>query len=259
MTEFRELADLFERLSATVGSGQPIEAALATVTASAVQAIDGAAAAAITRGLAGQFETVAPTSDLANRVDRIQYELMSGPCVDAALERTVFHANDLRTDHRWPEFGRRAADETGVLSMLSYRLYFEDDELQAALNVYATKVDAFDDVAEMTGLALATHAALGLTNAARLGRIEGLERALETNRDIGVAMGILMNRHLATKKQAFDLLRVASQRTHRKLGDIALDVIETGALSYPGARSDPAALDGAGLDGAGSGLAKLSD
>ena len=31
------------------------------------------------------------------------------------------------------------------------------------------------------------------------------------------------HRHLATKQQAFDLLRVASQRTHRKLGEIALD------------------------------------
>jgi hypothetical protein len=34
------------------------------------------------------------------------------------------------------------------------------------------------------------------------------------------------------------MLRVASQHTHRKLADIALDVIDTGDLDYPGPRHD---------------------
>jgi hypothetical protein len=234
MPEFRHLADLFVRLGLVVGTRLPVEDALAVVTGAAVEAIDGAEAAAITRGRSREFETIAATSDLPLQVDKIQYELMSGPCVDAVLEQTVFHSNDLRSDDRWPEFASRAVIETGVLSMLSFRMFFEDGDLLAGLNIYATTTDAFDELAETTGLVLATHAALALSGAVRLERIEHLERALETNRDIGVAMGILMKSHLATKRQAFDMLRVASQHTHRKLGDIALDVIETGQLALPG-------------------------
>ena len=57
-----------------------------------------------------------------------------------------------------------------------------------------------------------------------------MERALESSREIGTAIGILMARELCTADQAFDLLRVASQHTHRKLRDIAAHVKETGAL-----------------------------
>jgi hypothetical protein len=39
------------------------------------------------------------------------------------------------TDPRWPDFGKRAADETGIVSMLSVRLFLEDDDLVAALNM----------------------------------------------------------------------------------------------------------------------------
>jgi hypothetical protein len=33
-----------------------------------------------------------------------------------------------------------------------------------------------------------------------------------------------------TREQAFDVLRMTSQRTHRKLRDVAYDVVETGVL-----------------------------
>jgi hypothetical protein len=231
--EFRGLADLFARLGVVVGTTSAADEALSVVTAAAIQAIDGAEAAAVTRGRNQKFETVAATSDLPLQVDKIQYDLMSGPCVDAVLEQTVFHSNDLRSDQRWPEFAARAVTETGVLSMMSFRMFFEEGDLVAGLNIYATRTNVFDDLAETTGLVLATHGALALSGAVRLERIENLERALATNRDIGVAMGILMKAHLATKQQAFDMLRVASQHTHRKVGDIALQVIDTGDLLLP--------------------------
>ena len=61
-------------------------------------------------------------------------------------------------------------------------------------------------------------------------KIVGLEVALATCRRIGAAMGILMTRRQVTEDQAFDLLRVASQHTHRKLREIAHDVVITGLL-----------------------------
>jgi AmiR/NasT family two-component response regulator len=53
---------------------------------------------------------------------------------------------------------------------------------------------------------------------------------LETNREIGVAMGILKATGQLTQDQAFDQLRTASQTLNRKLHDIAADVTATGQL-----------------------------
>ncbi|HEX8095530.1 ANTAR domain-containing protein [Jatrophihabitans sp.] len=66
-----------------------------------------------------------------------------------------------------------------------------------------------------------------------LTQVANLEIALHSNRDIGTAIGILMNAHLVTQDQAFTMLRTASQHGHRKLRDIANDVIFTGSLSIP--------------------------
>jgi hypothetical protein len=66
-------------------------------------------------------------------------------------------------------------------------------------------------------------------------QVANLEIALTSNRDIGTAIGILMNSHLITQAQAFSMLRTASQHGHRKLRDVANDVIFTGSLTLPGA------------------------
>jgi AmiR/NasT family two-component response regulator len=46
-------------------------------------------------------------------------------------------------------------------------------------------------------------------------------------------MGILMNQHKITRDDAFNLLKVSSQHTHRKLHDVATEVADTGALPLP--------------------------
>ncbi|HEV7204094.1 MAG TPA: GAF and ANTAR domain-containing protein [Jatrophihabitans sp.] len=210
-------------------AGRP-DRALEVITRHATTVVPSSACAGITRATNSGFETVAPTDQLTLRVDAIQYELASGPCVDAALTDAVFRAGDLRQDPRWPEFGARAAEQTGVLSMLSFRMFFEDVDHIAALNLYAVEPDAFDSEDELAGLAITTFGALAVTSARRQERITNLERALESNRDIGVAIGVLMGLHRVTREEAFDLLRLASQARHRKLVDIAHDVAQTGSL-----------------------------
>jgi signal transduction histidine kinase/DNA-binding response OmpR family regulator/PAS domain-containing protein len=57
-----------------------------------------------------------------------------------------------------------------------------------------------------------------------------LQRALSSNRQIGIALGVLMARDMLTEDQAFERLRVISQRQNRKLRDVADEVVLTGAL-----------------------------
>jgi len=225
----QRFADLTRRLAV-----QPTLAATwQAVVQAGLDTIAGAQAAGITTLRGKEFESIAPTSELVTAVDAIQYELRSGPCVDAVLEDKVFCTQDLEHDPRWPEFGKRAAAEHGVHSMLAFRLYLEDDDTIGGLNLYSTKYAAFSDDALVLGEIVATHAAIVLTGSRRQQDVANLQQGMQSSREIGVAVGILMSRHRITKEQAFDLLRIASQHTHRKLRELALEVGETGMLDYP--------------------------
>jgi len=59
---------------------------------------------------------------------------------------------------------------------------------------------------------------------------EQLEGALQSNREIGMAIGVLMGRGGMTQDEAFALLRRASQHLHRKLREVAAEVVDTGQL-----------------------------
>jgi hypothetical protein len=113
--------------------------------------------------------------------------------------------------------------------MLSYRLYLSTDR-RGALSFYSTAPRAFDQPAVGIGALFASYASLTLLNDIHRDKAMNLERALESSREIGCAMGILMARELCTQSQAFDMLRNASQHTQRKLRDIAAHVTESGAL-----------------------------
>jgi hypothetical protein len=179
----------------------------------------------------GRFSTIASTDPAAERADTLQYEIGSGPCVDSVLESSLFVTGDVASDGRWPAWGRRVASEVGVRSVLAQRLHLHDEpEPIAALNLYSDRSDAFDDHSVGFALILAAHGAAVVGQSVARDQAKNLMLALKSNRDIGVAMGILMQQHRFTREEAFDVLRVASQHTNRKLADIAVEVADTGTL-----------------------------
>jgi ANTAR domain/GAF domain len=204
--------------------------AFAAIAEAAVDRVPGAEWASITQGRNGSFRTLAATDPRAEALDKIQYDLDAGPCVDAVLEKAMFATGDLADDTRWPGFARRATETSPVRSVLAFRLFLEDADAIAGLNLYATKPDAFGETSALIGTLLATHGALAVAAAGAKEIAAGLRVALDSNRDIGVAMGIVMVTYKVTRNQAFDLLRVASQHANRKLRDVATQVVDTGTL-----------------------------
>lgn len=232
-----QLAERFAAVERELAPVTRTEDAFRLLTRVATRDVPGAEYAGISQGRQARFRTVAATDEVVERTDQIQYEMGTGPCVDAIVKDTVLVANDLANDQRWPQFGRRAFETTGIASMLSFRLFFENPQgVTAGLNMYARRRDAFNERSRAIGLILATHGALAVSTALARDKADNLERALRTSREIGIAMGVLMHQHKITREQAFDLLRVASQHTHRKLADIATDVADTGHLELPSPR-----------------------
>ena len=62
------------------------------------------------------------------------------------------------------------------------------------------------------------------------GEIAQLQHALASNRTIGVAIGILVERYQLTPEAAFAFLSRHSQRTNRKVYDLAEELIATGNM-----------------------------
>jgi GAF domain-containing protein len=185
--------------------------------------------AAITTVRHGQFTTIAATSDVPRRVDEIQYSTGEGPCLDALRERQVFRTGDLAHEPRWRHFGVEAAEQEGIVSMLSNVLYLEANDL-GALNVYSSRRDAFSSEDEELVRIFGTHAAVALQAAADHDLAENLQKALHNSRRIGAAVGIIMWSERLSETEAFGALRAASQNTNRKLADVAEEVLDTGTL-----------------------------
>lgn len=230
-----QLLAVFLRLDHAVGeaeSANAIETA-AAITQLAVQHIPGVEQASISEDRNGTLRTLASTGAMATAADLLQFELRSGPCVAALTDDGAYRTADIAADDRWPELGRRAITESVAASMLSFRLYAAEVTRIIGLNLYSAQPAAFDDDAHALGAILATYSAHALRTATAREKAANLQQALNTNREIGAAMGIIMATHKVTRDSAFTLLRVASQNSNRKLIDIAADVVDTGLLPQP--------------------------
>jgi hypothetical protein len=198
----------------------------------AVARVRGARSASLTVRYGSRFTTEAATDETARQADQLQDRLGSGPGVDPGGAGSVFVTGDVARDERWPRWGKLVRDELGVSSVLAQRLTLLDDSgAVATLNIYSDVPEAFDDHAAAMGLVLASHGSLLVTATLARGRATNLKRALESNREIGVAMGILMQRHQISRAEAFDVLRMASQDSNRKLSAVASEVADTGLLA----------------------------
>jgi hypothetical protein len=169
------LALRFATIGRDLAALERTEAVFQAITETAVDQVPGAELAGITiiRGTA--FQSVAATSESVRRLDSLQFMVGAGPGVDAITQRSSVRVEDLRTDPRWPRFGRRAFDAEGVVSMLALRFFLDDKAAAAALSMYSTQRAAFDDDSATAALLLTTHGAVAVSSAAARGRATSIE------------------------------------------------------------------------------------
>ncbi len=215
--------EIFAELARVLLSAGGVRETLQQIVDMAVETIDGCDHAGISVLKNETGSTPAASDNVPLGVDAIQYETGEGPCLSAIREHEVFETGDLSSESRWPRFASRAATETGVSSMLCFRLFVAGDTL-GALNLYSKSIDAFDERSRTVGLVYAAHAAMALSTAMH---DEQMDQALQSRDLIGQAKGILMARQGVGADEAFDMLRRASQRLNVKLRDVAGDMVES--------------------------------
>ena len=216
------LAEMFGDVARVLAAHEDMQATLERIVKLAVEHLDPCEYAGVSFVEGRRISSPASSDEVPRVLDRIQSETGEGPCIDAIKEHEVFQTGDLAAEGRWPQFSRRAFDETGVQSVLSLRLFVERDTM-GALNLYATEGDAFDEADVALGSVFAVHAAVAMASARRE---EGLERKAEGREAIGRAKGIIMARSGVSDERAFEMLKAASQRLNVKLRDVARQVNE---------------------------------
>ena len=202
-----------------------LAATLEAVLRAAVDVVGPAHSAGVNLLERGRFEPQAVFGEPPHHLDRWQQEHGEGPCIEASRSQQVIRLDDTTRETRWSGFGERAA-ALGVCSMLCAPLWIDETRL-GSVSVYAGTTAAFSSREQTVVGLVATQAAIALGDALRTQQL----RTMAANRDlIGQAKGILMERHKLTADAAFDLLRVASQNSNRKLVEVADGLVATGSL-----------------------------
>jgi hypothetical protein len=162
-----------------------------------------------------RYRTAASSDEVGAAVDALERELDEGPC-----------DTDLTVDPTWPRLADRVLATTPVRGCIGYRLMV-DRRKAGALNLFSDVPGLLDVVSADAGALLASFASVALAGAADRDLATTLGAGLQSNREIGTAIGLLMAAHGISADAAFATLRAASSQMNRKLADIAREVVRT--------------------------------
>jgi serine phosphatase RsbU (regulator of sigma subunit) len=174
-----DLAAALSHVARALQSEQSAQATLQKIVELAVATVKGCDHAGITV-MDREFTTPAASGPVPRQVDLIQYSTNQGPCLDAIRRHRVFVTDDLQREQRWPLFSARTVAETGVRSMLSFRLFLNKDTL-GSLNLYSKERAAFGPDSQAIGEVFASHAALAMSAAHDRERFEEITADLEAS------------------------------------------------------------------------------
>ena len=220
-------AAAFAELSKLAVSARPL-AEILQRTAELTRAVIGAPVEVSVTLIDGDDPTTpAATAEWAVTLDEAQYGQGYGPCLDAARAGQVIMIPDLGQDHHWKAFAD-AARAAGVASSVSVPLPVQRDVI-GALNVYAREHQAFHDGRVRLAEQFASYAAVAIGNtalyltSARLA--EQMQEAMASRAVIEQAKGILMAVNRCDEGEAFAKLVTASQHSHKKLREVAQELV----------------------------------
>lgn len=225
-------------MAAVVLSEETVDAVLQLLVSLAATNIGSTNAASVSVLRTSGFQTANATSDEVRDIDAVQYTTGQGPCVAAIRDGVRYNVSLVAERTRWPQFSAQA-EARGIRSMLSTPLK-RRDRILGALNLYSYVDNAYGAAEVEAAQTFADHASVVLANTVDYTTTElanrQLQEALASRTVIGQAQGLLMAHGAASPEDAFHLLRQASQHSHRKLRDVAQEVVDSrGRL--PGCRS----------------------
>ena len=218
-------ARVFTALADVLYQGADTTEVCAAICVAATLLVPGCDHASILMRRNDGFVTVAASDRVARHVDSLERETGEGPCLDAIEDEAAQVEPDLAASRSWPQLAARVILETPVRGAMGFRILVDRRKV-GALNLFSDTANGFDRAATERAIVLAAFAGVAI-NAATSGEdVEGLRQGLQSNREIGRAVGMLMVLNGVTEDEAFDMLRRVSQEMNIKVAEVARAVIE---------------------------------
>ena len=173
----------------------------------------------------GELTCEGSNDEVAAMIDGFERQTGEGPCLDAILDESFQHDPDITVRSAWPALTKLVLEHTPVRGMIGYRLLVGGKKA-GALNIFSDRSGALTKESANMGAIVDSFASVALAGASHHDRAESLQRGLESNREIGKAIGLLMATHKIDDSTAFDVLRRASSEMNVKLAEIARRVVE---------------------------------
>jgi hypothetical protein len=120
-----------------------------------------------------------------------------------------------------------------VRSAIGYRLLLDGGKV-GALNIFADEPGCLTERSADQGAVLASFASVALMALRAREEAATLRLGLQSNREIGKAVGLLMAAHRVDAQEAFELLRRTSQDLNMKLTHVAEQVVRGQESQYGG-------------------------
>lgn len=220
----------FERLQRLLLDSHDVDRFLVELARVAATVVQAPVAVGITVRYEHGLLTVGSSDPRAEVLDETQYRDGDGPCLQALQTGQVVEVADTLLDHRWPVYASKAL-ESGLRCSVSLPLSVNGDTF-GALNVYGFDSPQLFGPPAVRELELfAAQAAGTLRVAIRQVKdstlLSQMEQSLRSRTVIDQALGIIMRDQRCTASTAFELLRRESQNNHRRLQEVAADLITT--------------------------------
>ena len=222
------------------------EQCLARVAHVATRSVPGCAGATLTVTGAGLSFATATHEELGRLLDE-QLALAEGPILDTAHNVDLVFIADTMDECRWPRFCERAV-LYGVRSMLVLPLVTSNrhtagtDPLAGGFALHGARPRAFSrqDATQIAAL-LAEELAVALDNTETVNNAKRdaahWQRALASRAEIEQVKGMIMQALGCDAEAAFEELRQASNKSQRKLADLASELVtEHQSRSQPASR-----------------------
>ncbi len=219
MPSTADVSEIFDSVVASCATGSRMDETLLLVTQAACDNLAGVDFASISiRYDDGSLATAGATDPRIILADQWQYELRQGPCYSAATYDAEFVSPDVGSDDRWPAYGAHA-ERLGLHAQAAFPLYRHEGS-RAALNLFSSTTDAFEDPEHLLGL-FTRHASLALGYAGATEDIEHAHAAIAHK-----AIEVLVQRYIVDEDRALEYLIRVSQAGGLKLKDVADEVVQ---------------------------------
>jgi GAF domain-containing protein len=226
--QYGELVESLTGLARALAEDESVRGTLQNILAMTLRLIPGCHAASITvLEAGGEPHTIAATDEETEELDRRQYLLHDGPCLDAARHQRINSWSLIEAEQRWPDF-TSLAKERGLRSYLAAGLGLGGQRL-GALNLSSRGPDGFDRLDENLVALFTPSASAAIVSARRHAQARDLaaqlNQALISRAVIDHAIGILMAESHCGADQAFEVLKRASNNRRMKLRDLAAEIV----------------------------------